>query len=103
MLLHHKARDFSIVFREGDRTDLRLLLMDTKLEINDKCLDFSKGHKIFPCQLSRQVDTDHSSIEHFSCHHIILDLVAQMQEDLQRQPEVEVEENLLQRASDCLQ
>ncbi|KAG4441520.1 hypothetical protein IFR05_002977 [Cadophora sp. M221] len=94
LALDARTRDLELAFKSGVKTDLDLRVYGLSLEINDKWLSFTDGHRLAPCWLSRQVNREHSDSDHFSCDHIVTDLYELVLHELKRTPRVSFDKPL---------
>ena len=69
-----RTRNLELIFKGGSSAELDLLLEDSKLQVNEKWLDFHASHEDAPCGLSRLALSEDLVIHTFSCDHVINEL-----------------------------
>jgi hypothetical protein len=74
LALDSRTQDLRLDFRSGANAELDLLLLGPDLLINDKWLDFYAGHENSSCSLFLEAAAEQTSINRFSCSHIIKSL-----------------------------
>jgi hypothetical protein len=74
LALDSRTRNLELDFRCGGVAELDLLLDNNCLLINDKWLDFVTSHQSSSCSLFLQATAEQSSIDRFSCGHLMKSL-----------------------------
>lgn len=74
LALDSRTQELQIEFRDRKKAELDLLLLERKLLINDKWLDFNSSHEQSSCSTFREANAANIEITRFSCSHIVENL-----------------------------
>lgn len=74
LALDSRTQDLRLDFRSGAKAELDILLQGSNLLINDKWLDFHASHEKLSCSLFFEATAEQTSIDRFSCSHIVKNL-----------------------------
>jgi hypothetical protein len=97
-----------MIFKNGQKAELDLLLHQTDLLIHERWLDFDASHQAAPCWLSRLALRNKMQIDTFSCDHIIVGLYELVLAEIKKGPgeetvdEVEKDSSLRLKVSESL-